>query len=682
MAKLFRGRKKRLVLDVGTSAIRLCELAQTKSGYQLTKYVQKEFSADPALDEDARRNLRRKALGELLKEAGVRTRKTIMAVPGQSVFTRCRALPPVPEYKVNQIVRYEIQQQIPFGLDQIAMDYQVLDRSEAGGYEVMMAAIKVDVVEKHLNLLQGFKRSIDVVDVSPFAAYNWLKHTGEFGDQGDCVALIDMGATTTDIIVERENQFRNTRPLNIGGNDITQAIAAAFGLTFGDAEKMKRERGFAPTGKPEVDGRGGEIIGKVLQRMVGEIMRSFSYFRSLPGGGQVNRVILCGGGACLRNIIPYMQRQLGVEVRIAQPLAGLAISPAAQLVNEHPEQACVALGLALRNCQDAPIEINLIPPRIVEAGRRKEQAVYWAFSLAALALIMASVIPVKANENKLVKERIAELKRYISLYDPEVAQSNGAQSSPLKLRLDEAKGEIDKLQKDVAALDAARVKRSFWLDEICLINETRPQRTDKDGLWFSTMETITFAKEGGQPGNRGGDRARGGGGRGPARAGGGAGEALSAAGFPGIRPSGVAAVGRAGGGQARPGGRRNEADQKGPALPMPNGMQIKGLATSDVVIKEFISGLQKAQRSLTDGQELRVKNVVFSEASVQQVPWATLYDATDLGGGSGRKGDGGMDINSNEQWLYTFTVEVEFEKGYNLGSPAPADNAPGNTAQQ
>ncbi|HEX71799.1 MAG TPA: type IV pilus assembly protein PilM, partial [Candidatus Hydrogenedentes bacterium] len=337
MANLLRGRKKRLVLDIGASAIRLCELAQTKSGYQLTKYYQREFNPDPALDEDARKNLKRKALAQLLKEAKVRARKVIFGVPGQSVFTRSRTLPPVPEYKVNQIVRYEIQQQIPFSLDQIAMDYQVLDRTEAGGYDVMMAAIKVDVVEKHMDILVEAKRGIDVVDVCPIAAYNWLKHTGEFGDQGDCVALIDMGAATTDIVIERENQFRFTRPLNIGGNDITQALASALGVNFSDAEKLKRERGFAPTGDPKRDGKGGEVIGNVLQRMVSEILRSFSYFRSLPGGGQVNRVILCGGGACLRNIIPYMQRQLGVEVRIAQPLAGLAISPAAQRVSERPE---------------------------------------------------------------------------------------------------------------------------------------------------------------------------------------------------------------------------------------------------------------------------------------------------------------------------------------------------------
>ena len=538
MAKLMRGRKKRLILDVGTSAVRLCELSHTKTGYQLAKYLQREYNSDPQLDEEARKGLRRKALQQLLKDAKVRTRRTIFAVPGQSVFTRCRALPPVPEYKVTQIVKYEIQQQIPFSLDQIAMDYQVLDRTEAGGYDVMMAAIKTDVVDKHIDIILESKKSIDIVDVSPLAAYNWLKHTGEFGETGECVALIDLGATTTDIIIERENQFRFTRPLNVGGNDVTLALASAFSMNFSDAERLKRDRGFAPTGDPKKDGKGGEVIGQVLQRLVSEVMRSFSYFRSLPGGGQVGRVVLCGGGACLRGIIPYLQRQLGIEVRIAQPLAGLAIAPAAQQASEHPEQACIVLGLALRCRETVPIEINLIPPRILELARRKEQALYWALSLTAVAFIMASIIPVSANENKLVRQRIEALKMAIGAYDPELKQkirpdTLNVPDSGYKTMLQEAKRSIDALKKDANALDDVRLGRTVWLEELNLINELRPST---GGIWFSSYETVVVGKGDGGGGGGGGrpgpgPGAPGGGNR--ARSGGPGGGGVS--GFPGYR---------------------------------------------------------------------------------------------------------------------------------------------------
>jgi len=679
MAKFSRAQKKRLVLDIGSSAIRLCELTHTKTGYQLTKYYQKEYSSDPALDETARRDQKVKALQELIKETKVRTRQTIFGVPGQSVFTRTRALPPVPEYKVTQIVRYEIQQQIPFSLDQIAMDYQVLDRTAAGGYEVLMAAIKVDVVDKHVEVLQQCKRIIDVVDVSPLAAYNWLKHTGEFGDQGECVALIDLGATTTDIVIERENQFRFTRPLNIGGNDITRALAAASGMTFADAEKLKRDRGFAPTGDPERDGKAGQIIGDVLQRLVGEIMRSFAYFRSLPGGGQVNRVVLCGGGACLRNIIPYLQRQLGLEVRIAQPLAGLAIAPTAQQVNERPEQACIALGLALRCCEPVKIEINLIPPRVLEAARRREQILYWTLSLATLALIMASVIPVKANENKIVLQEIDSLRRVIKAYDPVLEQGlrPGAPmpTSQLVTELRRASGEVKFLESRADILDKARAGRQFWLDQVSLINDTRPTT---GRLYSSAMETTRTQQEG-QAQPQGGKK--GGGGGGGAKGGGlGAGlGAFSGIGggtkdsigepFPGIEPRGILGGGATG---LSFGGSRTSNERKGGGtggkkggasdevtLPRANAILLRGFAESPAVVKGFVDEMRRAQRTIDGGLCLSVPRVYFAETSVQQVDWSVLYEATDALF-TGSKNDILWNPASGTQPLYAFTCEIQF----------------------
>jgi type IV pilus assembly protein PilM len=485
-----QGRGKRLVLDIGTSAIRLCELAQTKAGYQLTKYHQQEYNSDPALSEEERRAARLQALQTLLKESKVSTKKVVFGVPGQSVFTRTRTLPPVPEYKVAQIVRYEIQQQIPFSLDQIALDYQVLERTDTGGYEVMMAAIKTDVVDKHIEVLKAAKRSVASVDVCPLASYNWLKRAGEFGDGGDCVALIDIGATTTDIVVEREGKFRFTRPLNVGGNDITRAVGDAFSLDFKDAEKLKRERAFAPTGDAARDGRGGQVVGEVLQRMTSEIMRSFAYFRSLPGGGAVNRVVLCGGGACLRNIIPYLQRQLGIEVRIAQPTSGLALAAGAQQISEAPEQSCVALGLALRTRETVSLEIDLIPPRLVEAARRKEQALYWVLSFTALALISATTIPEYANKNKEVMADADKLINAIGKYDrslvPRLQPGMPIPTSPAEEELQKAKQVVGLAEDQIKVLDDVFSKRTFWLNEMSFLNDLRPANAS---MAFSLIRT-------------------------------------------------------------------------------------------------------------------------------------------------------------------------------------------------
>ena len=528
MAKLWSGLKKRLVVDIGSSAVRVCELAKTKTGYEITRFAQCEYNSDPSLEEQQRKDLRVQALRDALKEIKVKKSKVVLGVPGQSVFTRCRALPPVPEYKVSQIVRYEIQQQIPFGLDQIAMDYQILSHTEQGGYDVMMAAIKVDVVEKHLEPLKPLKCSVSAVDVLPLASYNWIKHQKEFGEQGDCVALINIGASTTDIVIERGNQFRFTRPLNLGGNDITRALAEAFNMDFASAERIKRERAFAPTGDPKRDGAGGEVIGKVLDRMAGEIQRSFSYFRSQPGGGQVNRVLLTGGGACLKNIVPYLRRRLDMDVRITQSLNNIQIAPAAQSIKQNSERVCSILGMALRCCETVIIDVNLIPPRILESARHKEQAVYWALSVCTLVLIFASIVPAAARENEYVKARIDEIKRAIHAYDPEMGQrirvGAPVPTSEYLHQLETRKRQLQKLENQVDALDRARLSRRFWIDEISLVSDARPPLKN---IWFSSIETsnVDDAQQGAQPQGRPGR------GRGAAP-----GRPQTGKGFPGIQP--------------------------------------------------------------------------------------------------------------------------------------------------
>ncbi len=711
MAGITGGNKKRLVLDIGASAIRLAELAQTKTGYQLVKYYQQEFNSDPALDEAKRKAIREKALADVLKEAKVRTRKAIFGVPGQSVFTRSRALPPVPEYKVSQIVRYEIQQQIPFSLDQIAMDYQILGRTEAGGYDVMMAAIKVDVVDKLVEILQSSRRAIEIADVNPLAAYNWLKHTGEFGDAGDCVALIDMGAATTDIVIEREGQFRFTRPLNIGGNDLTLAIGSAFKQNFADAERIKRERGFAPTGDPKTDGAGGEIIGNVLQRLVSEVVRSFAYFRSLPGGGQVNRVILCGGGSCLRNIIPYLQRQLGIEVRIAQPLAGLAVAPGGQQVSGRPEQACVALGMALRCQQQVAIEINLIPPRVLEAARRREAAFYWGLSIVSLALTMACIIPQRAKEDERVLKEITKVQAQIRKYDPELAfavqvDNPNAPSLPESSKLSafrKVKSQITDLKATMENLEKERKFRHFWLEELSFVNDVRPTK-----MWFSAVETSTIGNipqaAGAARLGMGGGGVQGGGlfsglaggggllgnvGGGPA--GGVAAlaepteirDTVESTGFPifsGASASYSTGISIGGGdaGDEEEGGRpsrrgRGRSGRRGASggpkgFLRPNGIRVIGFAKSGAIIQEFVEELKKHERTQANNILLKAKEVHFSEASVLRVDRATLMNAwTESGGGF--SGGGGGYSPTEENSVYSFEVNIEFDSPFYEAKP-------------
>ncbi len=628
MAKSTRSRSKRLVLDIGTSAVRLCELTPTREGLQVTRYMQREIPLDPNLDKESKEQARKQALQELLKESRVRTRKTVFGIPGQSVFTRTRALPPVPEHKVTQIVRYEIQQQIPFSLDQIALDYQVLGRTDAGGYDVLMTASKEDVVEHYIDLVKSVKRSVDTVDICPLAAYNWVKQTGQFGEQGECVALVDIGAKTTDIVIESGNQFRFTRSLNVGGNDITLAIAQAFGKNFAEAERVKRERAFAPTGDPQKDGKGGEAVGQVLGRMVNEIGRSFTYFRSQAGGSPVNRVLLCGGGAGLRNIAPYLQRELGLEVRLVQPLAGLAVAPAAQDINQHPERAITALGLGLRAVAGAPLEINLIPPRIQEMTRSKEQVLYWGLSLATLALIMATIIPVQAAQDQAVRDNIEELQSSLRNFAPDLAApgTSPTATSEVEEEFAEVSARVEQYMEQVQRLDEVYQYRLFWVPLLAVVNEHRPE-----GLWFGQISSTYIGDDAEQQrGGMGGGMMGGRGGQQPGH--------IQSTGFPGIGPTGGRG-GRSGGMMGSMGSMGGRGDMTDPdemevePPPDPNGVTIRGVARDWQTILDFVESLRESGFFVDGG-------VHFSEAFADVVYESDLYNLR-LGDDTGRSGMGG-----------------------------------------
>lgn len=672
MLNVRRNRGKRLVLDIGSSAIRLCELTQTKAGYQLTKYFQREVLNDPSLDAEARTTQRQDALKQLLKDAKIRTRKSVIAVPGRSVFTRTRTLPPVPEHKVTQIVRYEIQQQIPFALDQIALDYQILNRTESGSYDVMMAAIKVDVVDKQLEVLKGTKCTIGMVDVCPLAAYNWLKHAGEFGTEGECVAVLDMGASTTDIVIERGGQFRFTRPLSLGGDDITRALSENFGASFAEAEKFKRQRGFAPTGDAARDGKVGEVIGKILSRLVTDISRSFGYYRSLPGGGTVDRVIVTGGGACLRNIIPYLQRELGIEVRIARPLAGLAIGPSAQEANEHPEQASVALGMALRQWEKPAVEINLIPPQVLEASRRKEQALLWILSFVCLALIAASIIPRRANEDKLVQQEIGQYKKIISMYDAEVAADPSKTSSQYNL-LQAEKQKVTSYNKHLKDLNSVYEGARFWLDDLALLNSLRPEGNK---VWFSSVETTVITPATAASSSGGGLLGASLSASSQASSTSGTGLGISSAGFPGLSLGGGSSALKGGGGGLFGGAASappaREASSAAKAAPAPNGFIIRGYAKDPDTLKVFINNLENAERFKA--------GVWFDEACVKKVSVYELNDAETggqkissassstgpmrgaaiFGGSRGSSSPSSGESNIIGEWVVFFRVDVQF----------------------
>jgi len=638
-----RGAIKRVALDIGSSAIKLCELTQTKNGLVLTKYAKTDLRVDPALPADERTEIRIEGIRETLLAVKNKYKKSIFAVPGQSVFVRNRELPSVPASKVADIVRYEITQQIPFPLRDIALDYQILKQAETGEYDVMMVAIKVDAIDAYGDVIQGAKLKIDTVDVGPVAAYNWMNFLGEFSEQSETVACVDFGAATTDIVVVKDGFLRFTRSLTLAGNHATEAIKNALDMSFLEAERVKVEQGtVAPrdrqespvSGKDESTQRACAAIEQVLSRLVDEIRRSLAFFRSLPEGGPVTRVLISGGGAALPGLVPFLQERLHINaIEIFNPLKGIQLAEGVERAAEDALLLSVPLGLAVRNHISPAIEINLISPRLIEAEKRKEQAVYWGLTFAAMLLIAVSVIPLKHQEYltnlKLKQAKETELQLYTT-YDTEM-NSLQAKRTQLKMK--------------VKAINELPDMRRNWLNVLKTLKESLP-----NGVWLSSVQADNIVSPTAAAATPAGAtpaaatrtssasmimRMRGRSGGSGTMTGGGTSASLT------IQPARFSAIGGRGSMRGRGmagaagllgGSPASLAGQAGGSLPPVNGLTFAGYAPDTETVVNLYENVQKNFKN-----KKLFKEIIFDPQNVVEVDRLGLTNVG-LGGTTGRTG--------------------------------------------
>src|SRR5437762_1813566 len=299
--------EKILALDIGAATIKAAEFQISKThGLRLTNFNHAELGIDPEHEEN-RKALVVSTIRNVLREKNIRATRVVFSISGQSVFTRFVKLPPVDESKVVQIIQYEAQQNVPFPIDEVIWDYQLVGSTAAGELEVVLLAIKSDIIEELNDGVESAGLRTEMVDVAPMALYNAVRYN--YGDLEGCTMVIDLGARTTNLLFLEQNRVFS-RSIPIAGNAITQSIAAEFNVPFLEAEQMKKMQGFVALGgayeepESETQARVSKIIRNVMTRLHAEIARSVNFYKGQQGGSLPARVLLSGGSS----IIPYTDR--------------------------------------------------------------------------------------------------------------------------------------------------------------------------------------------------------------------------------------------------------------------------------------------------------------------------------------------------------------------------------------
>lgn len=385
--------KSFLTVDFGAANLKLAEFELIEAGGLLLRQYGFRSLGQEGAQEATREQAILRALQELLAEKSYRSKSVNVCAPGFHTFSKFVKLPPVDTSKVTQIIQYEAQQNVPFPLEEVVWDYQILGATPTGELEVLLVAIKADIVEGLFRVAETAGLRLQLVDVSPAALCNAFRYN--YGDLEGCTMLLDIGAKTSNLLFfEKGNVY--SRGINIGANAITQDFSKESRLSFAEAERLKMEEGFVSLGgayeEPENPQQAAisKIARQVLTRLHIQVNQTVQFYRGQQGGSAPERLFLSGGAAIMPYTAQFFSEKLNVPVDYFNPFRNVQIDPSLNL----EELAKVAhslgevVGLGLRNLAHCPIELNLMPKTSLSRQQFNQKKPYFIAAVLCVILVI------------------------------------------------------------------------------------------------------------------------------------------------------------------------------------------------------------------------------------------------------------------------------------------------------
>jgi type IV pilus assembly protein PilM len=349
------GKKKGLVgLDIGSSAIKAAEVrAGGKGGaeYQLVSLglepLPPEAIVDGAImDSGAVID----AIQRLFATQKVKTADVSTSVSGNAVIVKKISLPQMSTEELAESIHWEAEQYIPFDIQDVALDYEVLDTGTGGNMDVLLVAVKKDKINDYTSVISQAGKNPALVDVDVFALQNCYEIN--YGvDPGRVIALLNVGASIMNInIVKGPNSIFN-RDIAIGGNAYTDAIQKDLNLSFEQAESLKRGG--------RVEGAARENLPPILQavseNIALEIQKTFDFFKATSSEDRIDRIFLSGGTSKLQGLQELLTDRFEAGLEVMNPFNNVTYNPREfdpDYINEIGPQAALAVGLAVRKGGD------------------------------------------------------------------------------------------------------------------------------------------------------------------------------------------------------------------------------------------------------------------------------------------------------------------------------------------
>jgi type IV pilus assembly protein PilM len=352
---LFSKNRSLVGLDIGSSAVKAVELKPAGKGYRVTAFGTEPVPADSIVDGAIIDGVAvAAAIRRVFENKAFKTKEVAASLSGNAVIVKKISLPVMSATELDESIYWEAEQYIPFDIQDVNLDYQILEGAAGpdakGSMEVLLVAAKKEKIADYTGVISQAGRVPVVVDVDAFALQNAFELNYGF-EVGSVVVLLNAGASAININIISSEQSVFTRDVSIGGNAYTEAVQRELNLSFESAEQLKK--GYL------VDGVAYDDVLPVLRAMTEnvllEVQKTFDFFKATASTDRIDRIMLSGGASRVDGFAEALQERFGTAVESFDPFRKVGLDGrkfSAEQRETIAPTAAVAVGLALRRAGD------------------------------------------------------------------------------------------------------------------------------------------------------------------------------------------------------------------------------------------------------------------------------------------------------------------------------------------
>jgi type IV pilus assembly protein PilM len=343
------GNKSMVGVDIGSSSVKAVELEGKNGSFQLVSLGYQGLPSDSIVDGQIMElNSVANAIGQIFNQQKIKTTRVAAGVNGHSVIVKNIVLPQMSEAELEESFSWHAEEHIPFDISDVHLDYHVMGKSD-DAINVLMAAVKHDKVANLKQTIQLAGKQPTLIDVDAFALQNCYE-LNYSPQPGQIVALLNIGASTTNINILNGARSVFTRDATFGGNQYTSLLQKELGMTFEQAEQVKR-------GKPIPDGieqrEVAPILDTVSDILALEIQKTMDFYRATVEDREtlVSKILISGGGSKLKGLVEFLSKRFEIPVELFNPFRKINVDSRGfdpEYMREIVPEMAIAVGLALR----------------------------------------------------------------------------------------------------------------------------------------------------------------------------------------------------------------------------------------------------------------------------------------------------------------------------------------------